>query len=497
MVLCSDRAMSKLGVQTGLLDFWTGKGSRVRSIANVHRGVLFYSTDYLSARRRLWSKQEMELLQEVRHTHRFMTHVHDLENRFPGRTRKGILSKLKKMRRLAESQPDWNDQEMETLQELVRTHENISDVPDLENRFPGRDLAGILIQASRIAHEHLLQYRASPKWSPEEDRILVEARLAGEPYSEIQDKKLPHRDISNLASRWHYALSPKARENKMKELRPRYERYTARDDAEIIRLRHKLGWSWVKIGEKLGRGAGTVCEHYRQIVPAEQRILTRSHQTWTHEEIKILEEMREAGKSNTDIAKALDRAYNEVAMKLSRSSTKTRKFIQTYRGWTASENAILEEARKHNMNLAQVQDRLPGRSLTSIAARDKEQRAGHDNAELGCRTTRRKWTETEDAILEAAMQEGIRKLDQLKSKLPGRNTSAIKARQCVLRRRRADCGDPRRRWTASETAILQAALQEGASSSQIKERLPERGLYAIQCKMYYYTRLKHKVLKEL
>ncbi|KAL1599604.1 hypothetical protein SLS60_007407 [Paraconiothyrium brasiliense] len=302
------------------------------------------------------------------------------------------------------------------MQKLLRKHTSLLHVENLEAMFPGRRYKTILAKFGyERRHNSNLCLQSKRRFSPEEDKLLIEAKSAGERWPSIL-KKFPDRNPDTVMVRWYDYLSPSAKALRAANRAAKPTRWSSEEQAEMRRLRD-AGLGWSEIAVKLGRVADIVRCHYADTVPPERRSGNFYRvRPWTQEERKTVEVMRDSGKSFQDIGKVLGRQPEACSAQyyLSKDMPPLEK-----PHWTEEETALLKAALKDGIPNKRI--KVPGKSTRAIQARIDR---------LGL-NRRRRWTSAEDAVIEAAIQEGLT-TSQIASRLPGRTRIAITGRRSLI-----------------------------------------------------------------
>ncbi|KAF2447986.1 hypothetical protein P171DRAFT_482679 [Karstenula rhodostoma CBS 690.94] len=338
----------------------------------------------------------------------------------------------------------WSEEELEKIQELARKYSGILNVENLEAEFPGRTFSSICSQHATY-RARLKHGKSHIHFSPEEDRLLIEAKLAGGTWAYIS-RSFPDRTLNSLRTRWTGQLCRGA------EIAS-HTKWSSGETSELLRLRNELGLSWKEIAMKLGRRARHVRGYYVRLVPPEERMgmncLSHSPR-WTQEDLKALVRMKEDGKSIEEIGKVLGRSSNAVLKRYYAEKRIIRKPGTKSAPWTKNEFSRLEAAFEEGLSLDQIKSKFPDRTMLGVK-RAMSMRG------LSIWSRRFKWTEKEDDIITAASH-----LDEMVSKLPGKPLAAIESRKMYLVLQ--DSGrhwSSRSIWTPAEDATLEAAIQKG------------------------------------
>lgn len=421
--------------------------------------------------KRFWSEEEVKKVSELQYWSKSAWESGGLRTMFPGRTYVAVRNKWSKVRvrskhlegRRGARRTKWSEEEDEKIAELIRTGLHPSDMGDLRAMFPDRSWAAI---RGRLYH---LDPKAKPgarkAFSPEEDRLLSEARLAGQSWVYIRTL-LPGRSKGTVIGRWN-ALQDR------KRIKDGNLGWSSEATAVLLQLRHDLNLPFSAIARILKRPLHRVNDHYDEIVPPGKRLLRGRVRQWTEEE-KSLARMVKDGKTNFEISGILGRSEQAIEI--------------------CSVNSSAEKPRRTNNELPQLNaDFNEGLSHDQVAAKcpagrpfrvpDSMRRPGLDAVPgvVG-------WTKEEDSII----AEGL-PIDDMESRLPGKSQRAVMQRAVYLARSRRGPLDLRwnMRWTPAEDAAVEGAIQKGLSTRQIMPLCPGRSLESISERKVLFLR-RHK-----
>jgi hypothetical protein len=316
---------------------------------------------------------------------------------------------------------NWSKEENEKIQELARKHTSLLNVENLEAEYPGRTYREILNKFSNTRTKFGLNLGFDKRrlFSCEEDRLLTEAKVAGRSWAYVSGL-FPDRAsrMGSLKKRWQ----------RLCRREPKH--WSSQEADELLRLRHDLSLTWAEIAMKLKRDPQHVKMYYKKKVPPEKRVgLTDvpKWRHWTQEEYKTLASMRTRGKSFQEIGEALDRSEQSIFVQYYRPTNRSvgKLLSGGYRHWTEDETSRLKVAYKDGKaTVAQLKSQFPGRTMRSIRLKLME---------LGFGAVLRsiKWTSAEVAVLETAIQQGL-KVNQIMPQLPGRTYAAIRDKKASL-----------------------------------------------------------------
>jgi DNA-directed RNA polymerase specialized sigma24 family protein len=154
-------------------------------------------------------------------------------------------------------------------------------------------------------------------WSPEDDALLKELRVAGVSIGDIA-KRL-NRSYASVVQRCHKYKIEAGEVSKVKHWSP--------DDDALLRQLRAEGASIVEVCARLDRAHPAVVQRCREL-----GLPVRKQKRWGSFESEALRTLVEEGKTIQEIADELDRTYAQVALKMGRDGLGVRETQKRKRG---------------------------------------------------------------------------------------------------------------------------------------------------------------------
>ncbi|KXT08551.1 hypothetical protein AC579_10239 [Pseudocercospora musae] len=132
----------------------------------------------------------------------------------------------------------------------------------------------------------------------------------------------------------------------------------AKEEDDLLLQLRELGVPYGEIAERLGRSVSAVTNHrcelkWRRRKP-KQRVAGLARKSWSKEEKSTAHDLRAKGKSNAEIAVALNRTTSSVSSLFARERKPLYDWSRAHTPWTTDEDAILTSMRANGYSSSMI-----------------------------------------------------------------------------------------------------------------------------------------------